>query len=256
MTHPSPANAVPAGWQAQAEANLARLKANPYPGRGIVQGLSEDGRYWLQLYWIMGRSANSRNRVFVTRGDDIMTEPFDATAVEDARLIIYRAMCQCAGHYLVSNGAHTDTLASYITQGGSALEALRTHQHEPDTPHWTPRIAGGLTLNKGHQQAWLAMIKADPTAANHSLWHYFEYAECTPGSGFGITTYAGDAHPLPSYQGEPMLLPLGGKHEGLAARYWDFLDADNRVALVCRSIDIMQHSCTYQLINRHQRSSR
>ena len=228
-------------WQALATANGALLRANPYPGRGIILGRSEDERYLVQLYWLMGRSANSRNRRFVAEQQTglLRTAPFDARQVVDPSLIIYTAMREVDGHYLVSNGDHTDTLAASLSNGSGLQAGLRSRSHEPDAPHCTPRIAGGFHLEDGMwRNSWLALIKSDPSDRRRSLRYRFDYEALPPGYGVGLHTYAGDGEPLPSYQGEPRWFPLTGPVDALLLRFWELLHPQNRVALALKTIDL------------------
>lgn len=216
-------------------------------------GLSEDGRSLVQLYWIMGRSENSRNRIFVVDGDIMRTEPLHADKVADPSLIIYVAMREAGGHYLVTNGDQTDTLEDAITAGGSYIDAMRSREHEPDAPNWTPRIAGGFEIRKGLQRAWFAIIKADPSAPNRSIRNFFEYSEFPAGLGTCITTYLGDGDPLPSFQGEPYSVPLAGPVDGMLESYWDKLNGDNRISLAIKSIDLGSGASVIRVINRYSK---
>jgi IMP cyclohydrolase len=237
-------------FRQHAQDNLRELAANPYPGRGIVMGLSEDGRSLVQLYWIMGRSENSRNRIFVVDGNVLRTEPLHRDKVADPALIIYTAMREQSGLHIVTNGDQTDTVADTVAAGGSYIDALRTRQHEPDAPNWTPRIAGGLEARRSLQRAWLAIIKADPTAPNRSLRIFYEYTEFPAGYGVCITTYRGDGDPLPSFMGEPYVVPLAGPVQGLLQGYWGRLSPENRIALALKSIDLGSGASSIAVLNR------
>ena len=238
-------------YRQRAQHNLGELAANAYPGRGIVMGLSEDGRSLVQLYWIMGRSENSRNRIFVVDGTVLRTEPLHRDKVADPALIIYAAMREQGGLHIVTNGDQTDTVAETVAAGGSYIDALRTRQHEPDAPNWTPRIAGGLEARRALQRAWLAIVKADPTAPNRSLRAYYEYTDFPAGYGVCITTYRGDGNPLPSFSGEPYLVPLDGRVQGLRESYWARLNADNRIALAQKTIDLGSGTVSIAVLNRY-----
>jgi hypothetical protein len=223
----------------RAEAGLARhLAGNPYPGRGLVLGRSEDGASWLQLYWIMGRSANSRNRVFVADGGTLRTEPFDPAAVEDPSLILYEAMLESGGVYVVSNGDQTRTVADALARGGSFEGALATREREPDAPNFTPRISGLIDLRGGEGAFALSILKANPADPARTDRTAFRPAPPPPGFGLGLTTYRGDGSPLPPFEGEPLWLPLAGSPEDVLARYWDALDRGNRVALAVKQIPL------------------
>lgn len=218
----------------QAAANRERLAANPYPGRGIVLGRSEDGESLLQLYWIMGRSANSRNRRFATEGMRLRTEPLDPATMEHPELVIYNAMDEQAGQAIVTNGDQTDTVIEALRAGRDYRDALRTCEREPDAPNFTPRIAGGIEMGVG--AAWLAILKADPGNPARTVRAYYEYEALEPGFGWCLTTYHGDGDPLPPYEGAPRPFPLPGAPDGLAESMWEILDPENRVALALKVI--------------------
>ncbi len=239
-------------FAAQAADNLRHLAANPYPGRGIVLGRSADGIHLLQLYWIMGRSANSRNRRFVAEGARLRTEPLDAARMEDPSLVIYTAMDVHAGEYVVTNGDHTDTVLEALRGGQDHRDALRRRSHEPDAPHYTPRIAGGLRAREG--DAWLAIVKADPGDPVRSLRHFYEIEALPPGWGWCLTTYAGDGDPLPPFRGDPVALPLAGDLDSLTAAFWELLDGENRVALALKAIDAGTGKESLRIVNARERA--
>ena len=226
-----------AGLRALAQQNFARhLEANSYPGRGLVLARAERGDAWLQIYWIMGRSENSRNRVFVADGGELRTEAADPTLVKDPSLIIYEAMLELSGVYLVSNGDQTRTLADVIGSGGRFEDALEMREREPDAPNFTPRISGMLDVRLGEPAIALSILKAnaaDPALTDRTT---FRPAPPPPGLGLGLTTYQGDGTPLPSFAGEPLWLPCSGSAAQVADRYWAALDAENRVALAVKTV--------------------
>jgi hypothetical protein len=238
----------------RAESAFARhLAENRYPGRGLVLGRSADGEAWLQLYWIMGRSQNSRNRVFVAEDTTLRSEPFDASAVEDPSLIHYDAMLELERVYLVSNGDQTRTLQAAIAQGGSFEGALETREREPDAPNYTPRISGLIDLRGGEPRFALSLLKANRADPARTDRHCFRPAPPPPGLGLGLTTYQGDGSPLPSFAGEPLWLPLGGQPEAVLARYWNALDSENRVALALKRIPLAAGPGRLLIRNRHPR---
>jgi len=238
----------------RAEATLARhLAANPYPGRGLVLGRSSDGASWLQLYWIMGRSANSRNRVFVSAGATLRTEPFDASAVEDPSLILYDAMLELERAYVVSNGDQTRTIYEALAKGGSFEAALATREREPDAPNFTPRISGLLDLRGAEPSFALSLLKANRADPERTDRTTFRPAPPPPGFGLGLTTYQGDGSPLPPFEGEPLWLPLTGSPEVVLERYWNALDRENRVSLALKRIPIGGGSGSLLVRNRHPR---
>ena len=230
-----------------------RLAQNPYPGRGLVLGRSEDGETWLQLYWIMGRSANSRNRVFVAAGTTLRTEPFDASAVEDPSLILYDAMLELERVYLVSNGDQTRTLRDALVRGGSFEGALATREREPDAPNFTPRISGMIDLRGKLPAFAFSVLKASRADAAETDRNTFRPAPPPPGLGLGLTTYLGDGAPLPPFEGEPVWLPLAGAPEAVLERYWDALDRGNRVSLALKRIPLRGGAGSLLVRNRNQR---
>ncbi len=219
-----------------AEQNFGRhIAANRYPGRGLAVGRLSDGE-WAQVYWIMGRSANSRNRRFVVDdGGTLRTEARDLSLVEDPSLIIYEAMLELPDRYIVSNGDQTRTIWDAILAGGSMEDALSTREREPDAPNYTPRIAGLLDLRDGERVA-VSILRAnasDPDQTDRATWRLPRPPD---GLGYGITTYRSDGDPLPSYAGDPLWLPLAGSAEEVAELYWAGLDEENRIALAVKVI--------------------
>ena len=212
------------------------LQKNSYPGRGLVVGQSSVEDAWLMIYWIMGRSDNSRNRKFVAEGGVLKTEPVDASLVKDPSLIIYEAMLELPGIYLVSNGDQTRTLYETLQAGGTFDDALATREREPDAPNYTPRISAMLNLQDQPGRLALNILKANP--ANPELTDRFTYrpAPPSPGLGLGLTTYLGDGNPLPSFQGDPLLLPCQGSAEAVLDSYWNALDTQNRISLAVKRI--------------------
>jgi IMP cyclohydrolase len=238
----------------RAESTLARhLAGNPYPGRGLVLGRSADGQAWLQLYWIMGRSANSRNRVFVGAGSTLRTEPFDASAVEDPSLILYDAMLELERVYVVSNGDQTRTVHDALAKGGTFEAALATREREPDAPNFTPRITGLIDLRSARPAFALSLLKANRADPERTDRTTFRPAPPPPGLGVGLTTYQGDGAPLPAFEGEPLWLPLAGAPEAVLARYWEALDRENRVSLAVKRIPLAGGPGTLLVRNRHTR---
>jgi IMP cyclohydrolase len=208
---------------------------NRYPGRGLVIGRNGAGELTI-VYWIMGRSEHSRNRQFVAQGGVLRTQAFDPSLVKDPSLIIYEAMLELPGVQLVSNGDQTRTIVDALERGGSFEAALATRAHEPDAPHYTPRISGILDLGRGTPELGLAILRANPEDPTQTDRTYFRPALPQPGAGRGLTTYAGDGNPLPTFSGEPLLLPLAGTAEDILEQYWSGLDADNRIALAVKTV--------------------
>ena len=222
--------------EARAVGEFARhVGANPYPGRGLVIGRAPDGS-WLQVYWIMGRSAGSRNRIFVADGPELRTIPADADAgTGDASLTLYEAMLEVDGVHIVTNGDQTRTIAEHLEKGEGFEAALATREREHDAPNYTPRISGQLDLRAAPKLA-LSILKANPADPEQTDRHCFRPAPPPPGLGLGLTTYVGDGDPLPSFEGEPLWLPLPGDANAVLAHYWDALDGDNRVAIAVKAI--------------------
>ena len=212
----------------------SHLRDNPYPGRGLVLGRSSLDHGWIMLYWIMGRSAHSRNRRFVVEGGTLRTAPVDPQLLTDPSLIIYEAMLELPGIYLVSNGAQTRTMYETLSTGGTFDAALAQWQHEPDAPNYTPRMSAMLRLAQQH--VTLSLLKANPLDPAYTDRYTYRPAVPAQGLGVGLTTYSGDGNPLPSFTGDPLLLPCAGSPEDLLDMYWEALDAHNRVALAVKHI--------------------
>ncbi|MFN2272572.1 MAG: IMP cyclohydrolase [Anaerolineae bacterium] len=212
------------------------IRQNSYPGRGLVIGRSSAEGAWLQIYWIMGRSQHSRNRRFVVEGNSMRTEPVDVSLVKDPSLIIYNAMLELPGIYLVTNGDQTDTIVETLQAGGTFDDALGTREREPDAPNYTPRISGMLDFNKQPVEIALNILKGNVVDPELTDRFTFRFAEPPPGRGYCITTYQGDGKPLPPFTGDPLLMPCEGSAEEVLAAYWDALDADNRVSLAVKTI--------------------
>lgn len=222
-----------------ADANLFNLSENPYPGRGIVVGLDETGQNLVQVYWIMGRSENSRNRVFKSEGGRLFTEAADPSKVKDPSLIIYNAMRETRYKdvlaHVVSNGAQTDAVADGFANGMGMSQVLSRFSYEPDVPNFTPRITAVCGWHNDASSVAMSMIRKSPwNAACDQL----SYAINGFGPGFGLcfTTYSGDGDPLPAFQGEPYLVPLNGNMYQIALEYWKALNAENRVSLAVKFI--------------------
>ncbi len=220
-----------------AQENLQRhLAQNPYPGRGLIVGRAATDTAWVQVYWIMGRSANSRNRRFVVEGTTLRTEPVDHSLIQDPSLIIYEAMLEGDGIYLVSNGDQTRTIWHALHVGGTFEGALLTREREPDAPHYTPRISAMLDLRAQTAQIALNILKANqanPALTDHTTWRP---ALPPVGLGYCLTTYMGDGTPLPAFVGDPLLMPLPGSPVEIMECYWQALNVENRISLAVKWI--------------------
>jgi hypothetical protein len=233
------------------EENLKILAANPYPGRGISVGLDETGTRALQVYWIMGRSANSRNRVFVADGPTLRTAAADPSKVQDPRLIIYNAMRELPKVSIVSNGDQTDTIYDAISSGGSFVKGLESRTYEPDAPNNTARISAVSDLRSGRLLTEISVIKKSPYA-DAAERQTFQYEAMPRGTGFTVTTYSGDGSPLPRFEGEPYLLPLAGSPKRVAETIWNALDPANRVSLAVKAIDIATGRSSIEIVNAYK----
>ncbi|HIW72721.1 MAG TPA: IMP cyclohydrolase [Firmicutes bacterium] len=226
------------------------LSATSYPGRGIILGKSGDGKALVIAYFIMGRSENSRNRVFVEDGAGIKTRAFDESRMVDPSLIIYAPVRVLGDATVVTNGDQTDTVVEFMEQGKSFEDALRTRTFEPDGPNFTPRISG--LAEPKHDRYRLSILKAadgDPSSVRR---YFYEYETPLAGQGHFIHTYQGDGNPLPSFEGEPVPLALEGDIDAFTAAVWDSLDGDNRVSLFTRYIKIDTGETETRIINKNQ----
>ena len=231
--------------------NIGELIAdNPYVGRGIVIGKTADGKRAATAYFIMGRSKNSRNRVFVKREDALFTEPYDASLVEDPSLIIYAALRRYENKLIVTNGDQTDTVYEFLKKGGSFEQALETRAFEPDAPNLTPRISGMLTFGEGDFTYKMSILKsadAEGTACNRYTFSYPALA----GVGHFIHTYVTDGNPIPTFQGEPERISIGNDIDAFTTELWENLDNDNKISLTVRFIDLATGREESRLINKN-----
>lgn len=234
-----------------AQENFSKLKSNAYPGRGIVLGLSPKGDRLIQVYWIMGRSENSRNRVFIQEGNAVRTAAHDPAKLEDPSLIIYYPVRVDGKRHVVSNGDQTDTVWNGLICGGTFESSLQTRKYEHDAPNFTPRITGLMDLTEGAPAYQLSILKSLNNTEDACLRQFFRYDRAQVGLGHGITTYQGDGNPLPSFAGEPVVLPIAQTLEENLELYWNALDQDNRVSLLVKSIDLSTGKDEILIVNRH-----
>lgn len=227
------------------------LDSNPYPGRGIALGRSADGKRCVMVYFIMGRSENSRNRVFVETEDGIETRAFDESKMVDPSLIIYHPVrVMPTGVTIVTNGDQTDTIRDNILAGHCYRHALNTRTFEPDGPNWTPRISGVVKPNGSYDLSILKSLEGDPACCCR---YFYEYETALPGVGHFISTYVGDGSPLPSFQGEPIAVTFGNETaQELADKVWAALNEDNKVSLFVRTVDLSTSETHTAIINEHQ----
>ena len=225
------------------------LTANPYPGRGIILGRSADNAHTVIAYFIMGRSENSRNRVFVPTEDGIRTEAFDPSKMTDPSLIIYHPVRAVPGAVIVTNGDQTDTVADYFKENIGWVRALRTREFEPDGPNYTPRISGLAKSDGGYRLSILKSAGGDPSSCQR---FFYEYENPVPGQGHFIHTYQCDGDPLPSFEGEPKAVKLDAANAGeLAEALWRSLNEDNKVSLFVQYISLKDGSKDTVILNKH-----
>ncbi len=228
------------------------LKGNPYPGRGIVIGRSKDGKKAVTAYFIMGRSENSRNRIFVEDGEGIRTQAFDPAKMTDPSLVIYAPVRVLGNKTIVTNGDQTDTIYEAMDKQMTFEQALRSREFEPDAPNYTPRISGILHIENGGFNFAMSILKSNNGNPDACIRYTFAYENCLPGEGRFIHTYQGDGSPLPSYEGEPKLVEISDSLDDFAGMLWDSLNEDNKVSLFVRYIDIATGKYESKIINKNQ----
>lgn len=227
------------------------LKGNAYPGRGIVIGKSLDGKKAVTAYFIMGRSENSRNRIFKEEGNGIRTQAFDEGKLVDPSLIIYAPVRVLGNKTIVTNGDQTDTIFEGMDKQFTFEESLRSREFEPDAPNYTPRISGILHIENGSYNYAMSILKSsngNPKACNR---YTFAYENCIPGEGHFIHTYKNDGNPLPSFEGEPKLVAISNDINVFTELIWSNLNEDNKVSLFVRYIDIMTGTYETKIINKN-----
>ena len=226
------------------------LSTNPYPGRGIVIGKSADGKNAVFAYFIMGRSENSRNRVFVERDGAVFTEPYDFAKVSDPSLIIYAAIREFENKTVVTNGDQTDTIYDFISKGGDMRSALRTREFEPDAPNLTPRISGVMTFDKGDFTYEMSILKSIDAEGSECARYFYEYpSRC--GLGHFIHTYVTDGNPIPTFQGEPERVAIPNDIDEFANAIWQNLNENNKISLYVRYIDLESGAAVNRMINKN-----
>ncbi|MBQ5969306.1 MAG: IMP cyclohydrolase [Clostridia bacterium] len=226
------------------------ITGNPYVGRGIVIGKTADGKRAATAYFIMGRSENSRNRIFTEKDGAVYTEPFDASKVQDPSLIIYAAIRSYENNLIVTNGDQTDTIYDYLAKGKCMRRALKTREFEPDAPNFTPRISGVLTFEDGDFTYEMSILKSADAAGTACNRYQFAYA-ALPGLGHFIHTYVTDGNPIPTFQGEPERVAIPNDIDAFTDTLWNALDADNKISLYVRYIDLETGDAENRLINKN-----
>ncbi len=228
------------------------LMSNPYPGRGIVIGKSEDGKTAVTAYFIMGRSSNSRNRVFVEDGEGIRTEAFDPSKLEDPSLIIYAPVRVLGNKTIVTNGDQTDTIYELMDKQSTFEQSLRGREFEPDGPNYTPRISGIMHVENGNYNYAMSILKSDNGRAESCDRFTFAYNNPINGEGRFIHTYARNENPLPSFEGEPKRVEIKGNIDEFTNMIWSSLNEENKVSLFVRFIDIATGKYETRIINKNK----
>lgn len=232
----------------QTETIGERISGNPYVGRGIAVGMTKDGTHAAVAYFIMGRSDNSRNRIFVENGDEVIIHPYDASKVEDPSLIIYSPIRKTGSHLIATNGDQTDTIFDFLTEGKTFEEALETRCFEPDGPNWTPRISAMLTFGDKLTYKMSILKSADPEGSECSRFT-FSYT-ALKGIGHFIHTYVTDGSPIPTFMGEPERISVPDSIDELAQDIWQNLDENNKIALYVRYVDLATGAAENRMINK------
>ncbi len=227
------------------------LKSNAYPGRGIVIGKTPNGKYAVTAYFIMGRSENSRNRVFVEDGEGIRTQAFDPAKLQDPSLIIYAPVRVLGNKTIVTNGDQTDTIYERMDSQQTFEQALRTREFEPDAPNYTPRISGILHVENGTYNYAMSILKSSHGNPDSCQRYTFAYSDPLAGEGHFIHTYMCDGDPLPSFEGEPKLVELVDDMDAFTDMLWQSLNADNKVSLFVRYIDLETGKYTSKIVNKN-----
>ncbi len=227
------------------------LSTNTYPGRGIVIGKTEDGKNAAVAYFIMGRSENSRNRVFKEVDGDIFTEPFDFSKVEDPSLIIYAAIRKYENKLIVTNGDQTDTIYNHLKDCGCFKKALKTREFEPDAPNFTPRISGILKFADNDFTYQMSILKSADEKGSACNRYFYEY---TPLNGLGhfIHTYVCDGNPIPTFQGEPERVKISNDIDAFTSEIWDNLNENNKISLYVRYVNLENGEVQNRMINKNK----
>lgn len=226
------------------------VAASTYPGRGIIAGRTSDAGRAFFAYFIMGRSVNSRNRVFVREGEGIRTEAFDPSQMEDPSLIIYAPVRRMGDTIIVTNGDQTDTIRDFLAEGKTFVDALRTRTFEPDAPNYTPRVSLIAQTGEGFTFS-MGICKAADASGERCLRCFYEYEDMPAGEGRFLHTYRCDGSPIPSFEGEPEIVSLEGNIDEMTEKLWSALDRDNRVSLWTETVDLATGARESRIINRN-----
>ena len=227
------------------------LSGNTYPGRGIIIGKSEDAKHAVAAYFIMGRSENSRNRIFTEKENGVFTEPFDASRVKDPSLIIYAAVREYKNNLIVTNGDQTDTVYNALSEGGSFESALNTREFEPDSPNYTPRISGMITFDKGDFTYKMSILKSVDNKGGACARYLFCYPAAA-GLGHFLHTYVCDGDPIPSFCGEPERIAVDNDIDVFANKIWQSLNTDNKISLYVRYTELETGKTQSRIINKNK----
>lgn len=228
------------------------LATNSYPGRGIVIGRSADGTKAVTAYFIMGRSENSRNRVFVTEGEGIRTQAYDPSKLVDPSLIIYAPVRVLGNKTIVTNGDQTDTIYEGMDKQLTFEQSLRSREFEPDAPNYTPRISGIMHIEGGKYNYAMSILKSNNGDPSSCLRYSFAYENPAAGEGRFLHTYMHDGTPLPSFEGEPKLVGISGDIDEFTDAIWKNLNEDNKVSLFVRFINIADGTYETRIVNKHE----
>ena len=228
------------------------LRNNSYPGRGIIIGKTPDGKKAVTAYFIMGRSGNSRNRIFVEDGEGIRTQAFDPSKLEDPSLIIYAPVRVLGNKTIVTNGDQTDTIYEGMDKQLTFEQSLRTREFEPDGPNYTPRISGIMHIENGTYNYAMSILKSNNGSPDGCCRYTFAYENPAAGEGHFIHPYMCDGDPLPSFEGEPKLIGVPDDMEAFTDLLWNSLNEENKVSLFVRYIDIETGKYETKIVNKNQ----
>lgn len=229
------------------------IGANEYPGRGIVLGRSSCGKKAVMAYFIMGRSENSRNRVFTAKNAGIITQAADEAKLQDPSLIIYAPVRVLGNATIVTNGDQTDTVYDHFKNGKGFAKALRTREFEPDAPNFTPRISGVVKVNGGEMKYKLSILKSANGDSSMCERYFYEYETALAGVGHAIHTYKCDGNPIPSFEGEPVRVAINDDIDEFADKLWGSLNCDNKVSLFVRFLDLETEEFDTRIINKYNK---